>query len=61
MKVSSSLVLSATILLLSGCVKTEAPAAEVKAAEKVPPKKERNIMRFEDKPKPPASTHAGEL
>lgn len=58
MKAASLLVLSA-VLALPGCVKTEAPPVEVKAAENVPPK-EKNIMRFKDKPKPPAATFAGE-
>ena len=60
MKSSWTFLLCGAILASAGCVKTEAPPPETKAAKEVAPK-EKNIMRFKDNPKPPASKHAGEL
>ncbi len=59
MKAGALIVLAS--LALTACQKTEPPPAPAKAAEEVPAKKKKNIMRFEDTPKPPASAHAGEL
>ncbi len=57
----SALMLATTLVGMTGCAKTTEQPAKADTVVSQAPAKGKNIMRFEDTPKPAASTHAGEL